>query len=280
MNLRYEYDSRNWFINGEHKHLDSGFRADSGFIPQVGIDAQEITVGRNWYGEPDQWWTRVRLRTQYEIEHDESGRLLEEEVSATLGIGGPWQSWLQATLVDGREFADGAMFDIQRIRSYVQFRPNGNVGFAVSGVFGDQVDYSNTRLADAVRLSPSVGWNINRHLLLNLDATYQRLDTKDGERIFDASVGDLRATWQFNLRAFLRVSMQYRSVERNPDVYIEPVDRTARDLARQLLFSYKLNPQTVFFLGYNDAYVNNDQLDGMTATDRSWFTKIGYAWTL
>ena len=31
---------------------------------------------------------------------------------------------------------------------------------------------------------------------------------------------------------------------------------------------------------YSDQYVDDDDLDGLTAAGRSWFMKIGYAWNL
>jgi hypothetical protein len=68
-------------------------------------------------------------------------------------------------------------------------------------------------------------------------------------------------------------------VDRNPDQYIDEVDARSRDVGRQLLYSYKLNPQTVFFLGYSDRHIDEDGLDRITSTDRTLFLKIGYAWT-
>lgn len=106
------------------------------------------------------------------------------------------------------------------------------------------------------------------------------LDTKQGEKIFDASVFDTRLTWQFSVRSFVRLTIQSSDISRNPDVYIDPVDARTRNIGRQLLYSYKINPQTVFFLGYSDQYVDEDDLDGLTAAGRSWFMKIGYAWNL
>jgi hypothetical protein len=45
------------------------------------------------------------------------------------------------------------------------------------------------------------------------------------------------------------------------------------------LFSYKLNPQTVVFVGVSE---NRLGLPGMslTETDRTYFVKLGYAWLL
>jgi len=74
--------------------------------------------------------------------------------------------------------------------------------------------------------------------------------------------------------------LQHSETSRNPDVYIDEVDANSKDVGRQLLYSYKINPQTVFFLGYSDQYVDEDSLDGLTASDRSLFMKIGYAWSL
>jgi len=52
--------------------------------------------------------------------------------------------------------------------------------------------------------------------------------------------------------------------------------RTAA-LFSQFLFSYKLNPQTVLFLGYSDTSAADQRID-LTRTDRTFFLKLGYAW--
>ncbi|MGB5354893.1 MAG: hypothetical protein WBM54_14870, partial [Woeseia sp.] len=62
------------------------------------------------------------------------------------------------------------------------------------------------------------------------------------------------------------------------DQYIETVVAKRRGLGRQLLYSYKLNPQTVFFLGYSDNLLEDDDLTDMITTDRTVFMKVGYAW--
>ena len=120
---------------------------------------------------------------------------------------------------------------------------------------------------------------MNRNLLLRIRGTLSRLDSKDGPNIFNAQLLDLRLTWQFNVRSYIRFTTQYQVINRNPDEYIDPVDSETRDVGRQLLYSYKLNPQTVFFLGYSDQLIEDDLIDNLTTTDRTWFMKVGYAWT-
>jgi hypothetical protein len=60
------------------------------------------------------------------------------------------------------------------------------------------------------------------------------------------------------------------------------VDSEDRHLFTQLLFSYKVNPQTVLFLGYSDNQQGGDftgfeQRIDLTPTDRTFFFKVGYA---
>ncbi len=70
-------------------------------------------------------------------------------------------------------------------------------------------------------------------------------------------------------------------------MYADPIDTRAKGLFKQLLFSYKLNPRTVLFLGYSDnamggvfdSWLGPDRV-GMTPTDRTFFLKIGYAWQI
>ena len=52
-----------------------------------------------------------------------------------------------------------------------------------------------------------------------------------------------------------------------------------RLLLSQLLFSYKITPRTVLFLGYTDNYQGTEDF-GLTQSSRTIFAKLGYAWVL
>ena len=100
-----------------------------------------------------------------------------------------------------------------------------------------------------------------------------RLDVETGGNLFKADLTQLRATCQFNVRTFVRAIIQYQPTSRNPELYI--VDRAAAEsqsLCTQLLFSYKLNPQTVLFVGYSSTRFGNDSFD-YAETDRTLSSK-------
>ncbi len=277
--LGYDYDSRNWFAYLRHNARSRGFRADSGFVPQVDISQQVIGLGRVWHGDENTWYTQLRLSGDWDIAHDDDGRLLEKESEAYINIDGPLQSYIRFGGLTRDKLFDGVLFEENKLSLFAEFQPRGGLLLGFWSRVGDQIDFFNARLADEVRIDPFVRWNVGRHLLVRYDGVFARLDRKDGVNIFDATVHDVRLTWQFSVRSFVRLTAQFQDIERNPDAHDEPVDSHRRHVGRQLLYSYKINPQTVFFLGYSDALIDDDDLSGLTTTDRTWFLKIGYAWT-
>ncbi len=277
--LGYDFDSRNWFAGASFKSYSSGFRADSGFVSQVGGDGYGVMLGRVWHGTEKNWWSRIRASAHVDRKLAEDGRLLEHQNVLRVGFGGVLQTWFQFALVDKTELWEGIDYDQNEARVYFEIQPMGGLEFGVLGTYGDKIDYTNDRPGTATRVEPRVTWNITKKLLLRLNGVSSKLDTPDGEQIFDAAIIDARLTWQFNLRSFLRLTIQNTDVKRNQAQYIEEVDAHSVDRGRELLYSYKLNPQTVFFLGYSDLYMDDDTVDDLTISDRTWFMKIGYAWT-
>jgi hypothetical protein len=65
----------------------------------------------------------------------------------------------------------------------------------------------------------------------------------------------------------------------NTENYIDEIDPVYKRFFTQVLFSYKLNPQTVLFLGYSDNY-KGYQNTGMPQVNRTIFLKVGYALVL
>jgi hypothetical protein len=276
----YSFDSRNWFAYARHIRREETFRADSGFVPQVNTSKQIVGLGRTWHGDASSWYSNLRVSGDWDITHDDDGRLLEKELEFRISVDGPLQSQFRAGGISRDVLFDNVLFEEWRLRFFASMKPRGGVSVGFFSSIGDQIDFANTRIGRQRLLSPFLSWNIGRHLLLRYDGSFVDFDRLDGPAIFTASVQDVRLTWQFSLRSFLRVTAQFQDIKRNPLSYVSPVQSRSRNLGRQLLYSYKLNPQTVFFLGYSDQLLDNDSLSELTTSDRSLFMKIGYAWNL
>ena len=103
--------------------------------------------------------------------------------------------------------------------------------------------------------------------------------TVDMGKLYTAHVSDMTAIYQFTTRMFVRANLQYVDYMYVVDNYLVPVDPEYRHLFSQFLFSYKINPKTVLFLGYSDNYYGDCNY-GLTQSDRTLFVKLGYAWAL
>ena len=77
----------------------------------------------------------------------------------------------------------------------------------------------------------------------------------------------------------LRTVLQYVDYGYDTDLYSDDRGPESQHLASQVLFSYKINPQTVLYLGYSDNHAGDDVID-LTQSDRTFFAKIGYALVL
>ena len=96
------------------------------------------------------------------------------------------------------------------------------------------------------------------------------------ERLFIQQVSRVKATYTFTSRLFVRAIGQYVATTRDPSLYTVPVDPRSGDFSGSALFAYKLNWQSVLFIGYGDSreLTTNSRL---APVGREFFTKISYA---
>jgi len=94
--------------------------------------------------------------------------------------------------------------------------------------------------------------------------------------VFVANQTDMRFSYQFNIRQRLKLSLINTNINRDVSLYDDEVDTHSRFLSTQLIYSYKVNPKTLLFLGYSDAGVEDQDID-LTKTNRSFFAKFSYA---
>ncbi len=274
----YRYSTRAWTLRAAYENFDKDFRADNGFITRVDATRWIAGAERTWYPESGAFH-RVVFGGDWDINHRDDDTLQEKEWEGYVYIEGPMQSEFELNGGYRNRAYDGAFFREDFLGLYTEFQPFGGSEFGVYLETGDRIDFANTRLGKRRVINPRITTQIGRNLQLRLRHDYSRLDTTGGERIFEANLTDARLTWQFNNRSFLRLVVQHRDTKRNVDLYVDDdVEGRDRSLATQLLYSYKVNPQTVFFLGYSDAAEDDTGLDAFTKTDRTVFAKIGYAW--
>jgi hypothetical protein len=278
LQLRYSHSSREWGWSVLYEDVGEDFRADLGFMPQVDYRSLRGRVSRNWWGEPGAAISTFNVGTEWNRTEDQRGDLLNRTGTAWLNAQGPYQSFLNLNVTHRQQAFSGRRFDTTFGNFFLQAQPSGKLSLGISGRVGDGIDFTHARQAQVLTLRPNVAYNLGRHLRLSLSHVFERLDVEGG-RLFTANLSDFRAVYQINVRTFVRLITQYRHFERDIDLWAAPVTPSSDSLFTQLLFSYKINPQTVLFLGYSDNHRGDDQLS-LTQSDRTLFFKVGYAWLM
>ena len=287
--LEYRRDTEHYFIRVGHFDHEADFRGDLGFVSRVDRRTSVIGGGYIWRSE-EAWWNRLRLRGDWDIHHDDNGDLLEKEIEAFFSIDAKYDTYIdfgqtRRQRVGLRHDAsvltiasNTTLFDEYFNRLIIETRPTADLELFQRFSQGEQIDFANNRVGDRFVSESSLEYQFNRHLKLNAGYEYVELDAS-GANVFTAKVLQGRATYQFDAKQFVRLIVDVSEVERNVDNYIDDVTPYYKDMGVQLLYSYKVNPLTKFFLGYSDAGFQDETMERLTSNERSVFFKISFAYT-
>jgi len=250
--LEYFHNTENYYVGINHRALDPGLRSDIGYTTQVDYRRNQVGGEYRWRSDGDNWYNYISINGGHMYLTDYDNNPLEN--------------------------------------TFFSLTPNSSTSLNIWAVIGDQIDYTNNRPGSKFAIGPSIEQKIGDRLKLKFEHRYENLKVDVG-RLYTANVSNARVEYQFTKRCFLRLILQHVQYNRVVSHYIEEeredVDPETRKVFSQALFSYKINPRTVFFLGYSDNYQNrNEEFNGRIRDDnliqenRAIFTKIGYAWQM
>ena len=272
----YSFGNRNWYFDTWHMDVDPGFRADLGFIGQVGYDKSLAGGGYTWFRD-GKALNRVNLYADFDITHRYDGQLLEREWEAQLQADGPRQSNFSLHGMTRVRFWDGALFDEHYADVNVQFRPFAKLMLGAYLNVGRMIDLAASKTGRRTIAELWGNTDIGRGLTLNWDLTRQWM-RRDGGTAFEATLVNAGGSWQFTPRQRLRLTLQGSEVLRDQALYADTVNQTSRDWAAQLVYSYKVNPRTALYAGASyGAFMDDDNTD-LFGNTRSVFAKFTYGW--
>jgi hypothetical protein len=269
-----------WDTYLELKDIADEFRADNGFIPQVGISA--VLAEQGYTFRPEQGAVRrFRPWVIYKYKEDQQGNLLERFAIAGFSMDALLNSFVRLELAQEDLRAIDHVFERRQVRPTLQLRP-GKVFtfFSIDGAVGDEIDFANDRLGDGYTMNVSAEFLVGEHL--RLSPLYRRraldVDAAPGlsGRLLTAEVARLKAIWTFNSRAWLRLIAQQVETTRRPELWTFDVAAHEEELGGSLVFAYKLNWQTVLYVGISEGS-ELDERDRLEPTERQAFFKLSYA---
>jgi hypothetical protein len=278
LDLFYQHKTRQVDLWCQYQDITPNYRADLGLGGQTGYRTRVLRGAYTWWHNPGHWYSKINIGSQYLHETDREGTLLLQTLQSWIKYYGPQQSYVRIGINLGRKSFMGVEFDDRYVDFDVSLYPTGSLMLSLNGYFGDQVDIANVQAGKQLSFNPVLQYKIGRHLFAGLDHVYERLNVSGG-RLYTANLSNIRLIYQINRRAFFRVILQYADSRYNPDLYGYAVDPLERHLFSQVLFSYKINPRTVLFLGYSDNYSGSVYIP-LTQANRTLFLKVGYALVL
>ncbi|HEX7152879.1 MAG TPA: DUF5916 domain-containing protein [Thermoanaerobaculia bacterium] len=273
----YTFSSRSVDFYTEYKDYGDDFRADSGFVPQVGFRSNYTEAGYTW--RPEGWFNRVRLYSFGSYEGAQDGDMLYRSMSVAVGADGRYRSFWRLRLSKDAVRSGDAIFERNRVYYNAELSPSTKITrIALSGWVGDEVDFAGNRPGSGADINLTGTLRPSNHLQLSLTSGVRFLNIDEGH-LFTSQIERLRATYTFNTKMFIRAIVQNQRTNQNRKLYLplNEVNQHEGALSTQLLFAYKLNWQTVLFLGGGDLREVTAEEGDFAVTGREVFLKVSYA---
>ena len=272
--------------DGEWDHIlevfdvGDGFRAFNGLVPRVGYRAYYSDLGRTFRpaSGPVRRW---RLFVQSDRSEDRDGRLLTRWIGPGFGFDGAWNSTVRVELNFDEVRGIERLHRRNYLKPTIEIRPGKVLSrVELSGRFGDEVDFEHDRPGDGVDLALEADLRPTDHLVLQPSYSRRTLDVTNeaglSGRLFTAQVARLLARYAFDERSWLRLIAQRIDTERDPRLWTDEVEAKSGEFGGSLVFAYKLNWQTVLYVGLSDGR-ELDERERLEPTDRRAFVKVSYA---
>jgi len=276
--VQWSHNTRHLDVSSTYKDFGDGFRADTGFIPQVGY--REVNGEGGWTLRPKGFFSRIRPNVIVDEQRDRRGELIFRQVLPGVNLDARWNMYLRAQLANDRVRSGAQTFDRTQLLYSAQISPTRRIAnVSADGYVGEEVDFANSRLGHGATVNVTVMLNATDHLELaiNQNQRWLNVETTTGSgRLFTARVSRVRGTYTFTSRLFARLIGQYVSTDNDPSLYLQPIDARTGVFSGSALLAYKLNWQSVLFIGYGDDRELTLQNELQPAS-RQIFVKVSYA---
>ena len=276
--VRWNHTRPKYDWNLRYQDFSDDFRADVGFVPQVGYRRGTAQAGLRWY--PEGLLRFVRAYVVADENWETSGSKLGSDFNPGVFLIGSKNLNGQFDFHVQEAKAAGSLVTQHFFTYFAQIDPSRRLPrIGLDGFIGRVADFDNGGLGDGLEVGLGATIRPTDHLDLQLNLRRSTLDVeRNGRsgRLFTATVERLRVNYVFSQRALIRLIGQVVQTTRDPGLYTFDVPVKDRGFQGSALFSYKLNWQTVLFLGYGDNRVLDDHA-ALVRGNNSIFFKLSYA---
>jgi Domain of unknown function (DUF5916)/Carbohydrate family 9 binding domain-like len=261
---KYEYSTQRVLVMGQAEHYDRGFRMDTAFINRVGLSRGWQYEEVNFYPAAQYGWIkRIAPFLWSALGEDRIQGGSEAVYVPGVRFNFVRQGNLRLDMARGHETFAGRRFATGRAHAdgRAQITRWLNVGGTLERADAVFYDPTNPFAGTQFIREANVEWQPNARLAHNLSYNYVRFERSTGEKVFSVHIVNLRNTYQFTPRFFIRAIAQFDSAKHH--------------VLGDFLASYELMPGTVAHAGYG-SILESINSRPYTATARALFFKVSY----
>jgi hypothetical protein len=275
----WSHNTRHLDWYAKYNDVGNGFRADAGFVPQVGYREGYGYTG--WTVHPTGFVSLARPFILVDYQVEPSGAVITRDIEPSIEINTRWSGYMKFRYIDNPTRAGDRLIGRKQFGYSVQLSPSrflSSVG--LNGTLGQDIDFDNARPGRGSTINANATLQPTDHLAFDLLENTRGLDEtgpqSDRGRLFTQRISRVKGTYTFTARLFVRVIGQYVATTRDRALYTASVDSRSGSFGGSALFAYKLNWQSVMFVGYGDDRELLDQRR-LAQVDRQIFIKLSYA---
>jgi len=268
--LAWERSQRQFDGALQLEDIAAGFRADSGFVPQTGVRRLHAASGYNWY--PLGFIRKLRPQIAFDDVRQPGGRLVSQSLGLGVAVDGRVTGALEWHPGDRGRGSDGRLFEPSYGKASARFLPHRRVTYVEIGArHGEEIDFEGSRLGQGTALSVLAALSPTDRLQAEITGERRWLDVEDPLRVrlYTASVARLKVTYAFTARSFTRLVGEWERLDER-----EAGGPLERSLGGSILYGYRLNWQSILYLGYENSPVPSPATSGRR---QEVFIKLAYA---
>ena len=268
-NAEIRRDSRHLSYSLDFNSIDPDFRTDAGFVRRVDMQQLDADIEYEWW--PESWLISWGPQFRYRRNVDHAGILQDEDFRADMSLRFARNVFFRADAQREMERFQGIDFHKTRfsMRNGISTSSRFSLFYGID--WGEQI-----RFVENPFLGRMLDYNIGLTVLptsrlntrFDLD-TARFNDMHTGELVFDVKILRAFTTYQFTDRLLVRNILEHNTG--NGKVGIN------------LLFTYRVNAGTAFYIGYDDRLQEGIYLDrerfynrDLQRQQRAFFTKLQY----
>jgi hypothetical protein len=249
--------------------VDPDFGTDVGFVRRTDQRQTRAAVSYTWY--PETWIVNWGPAFDATWLWDHDAVLQDRSINPSIRVQFARNISVSGDYDDGLERFGGIDFQKKRVSLNGTVNSSRRISFSGNFSTGDQIRFvtdpflgAGTTWSTNVTMRPSS--RLQSQITLN---TSRLVDRRTDTEVFDVKIFRALTTFQFTDRLLVRNISQYNTFDKTLD--------------ENILFTYRVNAGTVFFLGYDDHYREGIQINervfpttSLERTNRAIFTKLQY----